>query len=373
MERRFTHLDFIRGASAIVVAATHLRSLWLPSFADLKSHSKFDEAFYYLTGLGPQAVIVFFVLSGFFVGGSVLTAHRTGRWTWSAYLINRLSRLWVVLLPALVFTSMMDHAGLALSNGFGYGGQVHHQIHLGPAVEQPLALGSKVFCGNLLFLQTIVVPIYGSNDPLWSLAWEFWYYLLFPLLIGSILRTGGMTSRVIHGAIFVTLILWLPANIRWNGLVWLFGVGTHLVISRPSAMKWCGSWPFFACAMIAMGVSSLSWRYHWAPASEYWLGLSCAAALPCLCRHKVLSPFYQRVAQRLSDVSYTLYLFHFPFLIFVSFVFWQHLRFQPSLASYLLYGCALVLLVLWSFVPWWLFERNTGKVRKWAAEWVKSR
>ena len=30
------------------------------------------KAFYFLTGLGHQAVIIFFVLSGFFVGGSIL-------------------------------------------------------------------------------------------------------------------------------------------------------------------------------------------------------------------------------------------------------------------------------------------------------------
>ena len=36
------------------------------------------KVFYLATGLGHQAVMIFFVLSGFLVGGSVITAFQPG-------------------------------------------------------------------------------------------------------------------------------------------------------------------------------------------------------------------------------------------------------------------------------------------------------
>jgi len=35
---------------------------------------------------------------------------------------------------------------------------------------------------NLGFVQTVSVPVYGTNGPLWSLANEFWYYVMFSLI-----------------------------------------------------------------------------------------------------------------------------------------------------------------------------------------------
>ena len=52
----------------------------------------------------------------------------------------------------------------------------------GAPERPPLHLDAATFWGNLVFLQTILVPTYGTNALLWSLANEFWYYMLFPLL-----------------------------------------------------------------------------------------------------------------------------------------------------------------------------------------------
>ena len=58
--------------AAIAVCAGHLRSALLVDYSQLTHSSYMLKAFYFLTGLGHQAVIIFFVLSGFFVGGSIL-------------------------------------------------------------------------------------------------------------------------------------------------------------------------------------------------------------------------------------------------------------------------------------------------------------
>lgn len=57
---------------------------------------------YWASGFGHQAVVIFFVLSGALVGGSVLRSVSNGTWSWSDYLIRRLSRLYIVLIAAML-------------------------------------------------------------------------------------------------------------------------------------------------------------------------------------------------------------------------------------------------------------------------------
>ncbi|OIP77524.1 MAG: hypothetical protein AUK48_03910 [Oscillatoriales cyanobacterium CG2_30_44_21] len=79
--QRFFWLDIIRGMSAIAVCAGHLRAMMFVDSSDLQTLSLLQKIFYGLTGLGHQAVIVFFVLSGFFVGGSILRKKTNFKWT----------------------------------------------------------------------------------------------------------------------------------------------------------------------------------------------------------------------------------------------------------------------------------------------------
>src|SRR5262245_43740160 len=92
------HLDVIRGVAAVAVLGGHIRGLFFAEYNQLAAHPLWVTVMYGVTSLGHQAVMVFFVLSGFLVGGSVL--KNLDNWSWRDYLINRLTRLYVVLLPA---------------------------------------------------------------------------------------------------------------------------------------------------------------------------------------------------------------------------------------------------------------------------------
>lgn len=59
---------------------------------------------------GNDAVVVFFVVSGFVIA---FAAGRDG--TAGAYAFNRLTRLWSVLIPALILTLVFDRYGSALT------------------------------------------------------------------------------------------------------------------------------------------------------------------------------------------------------------------------------------------------------------------
>src|SRR5262249_23783089 len=149
-------------------------------FRDLKSPDALSLGWYTVTSFGHDAVMVFFVLSGFLVGGAVVNAFRQRRWNLRQYAVARATRLYVVLIPALALTAFWDRLGL---HWFG-----QHTIYTGVAdvfrhdffnVSERAGLGALL--GNLFFVQTVLVPPFGSNDALWSLAFEGWYYVMFPL------------------------------------------------------------------------------------------------------------------------------------------------------------------------------------------------
>ena len=166
------HLDLVRGGAALLVLLSHARNLFFRDYRDLGSYQTLtNRILYFLTGLGHEAVIVFFVLSGFLVGGSVLKASI--KFSWPTYLVARTSRLYVVLIPALLVVFVCDSIGPMLSGGqFWYASVLPH-FNSAPFSA---SISAKIFLGNLLFLQTILVPPFGSDGPLWSLANEFWYY-----------------------------------------------------------------------------------------------------------------------------------------------------------------------------------------------------
>ena len=132
------------------------------SFSELESSTLFDKVFYFLTGFGHQAVIVFFVLSGFFVGGSILKNPQ--RFSFMHYLIARLSRLWVVLIPMLALTYLIDYI-ISMNLPELLQGEHLSALNSGPGEEY--STSGITFLANVLFLQTIYTPclLYTSPSP----------------------------------------------------------------------------------------------------------------------------------------------------------------------------------------------------------------
>jgi len=103
-----TNLDCVRGLAALTVYLSHIRLFFYPEFRDLIAPGVALDAFYLVTKLGHAAVMVFFVLSGYLFGGSVLKDVFAGRWSWQNYLLKRGARLYVVLVLALLLTAFWD-------------------------------------------------------------------------------------------------------------------------------------------------------------------------------------------------------------------------------------------------------------------------
>ena len=90
---------------------SHLRGFVFVDFHAVDHPGLVWSGFYFVTGFGHQAVMVFFVLSGFLVGGTVVSRVDAGQWSWIDYAITRMTRLWIVLLPALLFDGVLGQSG----------------------------------------------------------------------------------------------------------------------------------------------------------------------------------------------------------------------------------------------------------------------
>lgn len=207
------YLDLIRGISAILVVMEHLSSRLFVGYGNVENPNLIVKILYLLNILGGPAVIIFFVLSGLFISRSVLKAISEKKWSWKQYLINRLSRLYVVLIPALILTFILDSISVSY---FGYEG------------FNTISDNLLSFIGNLFYLQNIAVDVYGSNAPLWSLNYEFWYYMLFPILILLLLTKGNWKLKLIYLFSIVVIISLMNSRMDSYFAVWL--MGTFVII-----------------------------------------------------------------------------------------------------------------------------------------------
>jgi peptidoglycan/LPS O-acetylase OafA/YrhL len=232
--------------------------------------------------------------------------------------VNRFSRLYLVLLPALLLTAILDY--------FAYrqpGGHTYFDLPITHFNACPLSGRDSVgvFFGNALFLQNIVVPTFGSNSPLWSLANEFWYYLLFPALVLAAFSPSKVKRRAGGFLIALLLLAWFPVGMLAGFLVWLLGVAVHPLptLNAKRGLRWGLN---VVSAGIFCGTLMLS-RVRRIPTDwgDFAIGFAFALWLYCLVKIKTAQPEvphqYEWLAKLLSKCSYSVYAVHFPVVLLI--------------------------------------------------------
>lgn len=357
-------MDFIRGISAVLVCCGHLRAVMFVDFGSLKSSSIFDSIFYFSTSLGHEAVMVFFVLSGFFVGGSVI--NKKLGFKFDSYLIARLSRLWTVLIPALLFTLLIDLITGAYFPSI-LNGDYFFQLNSGP--NQIYSASVFTFFSNITFLQAIYTPVFGSNGPLWSLTNEFWYYITFPL---AMIAFGAIKMAKVKRLIFaISLLLvfyFFAYHVVGGFIIWLFGVVVFLIYQK-NLFKW-GYWftagSFFLLLVSLVASKSPALASSVIVPTDFVVGFTFSLFLISLRnieKKEWVRKYLSKISFWLSDISYTLYVFHFPLLILIYGLFYKDQQLRLGTSAMIQYMGWLILLIVLSRVFWILFEKNTPVVR----------
>jgi len=363
-KRTSVHLDLIRGISALAVLLYHLRGLYFVDYPFLASKSLPSIVLYAVTGYGHQAVMVFFVLSGYFIGTSVMDSVGQREWSWRTYLASRLTRLQLVLFPALVLGAFWDRIGMRIPQAapLYYGALYKFYV---PSVA--LRSTVPVFFGNFFFLQSIVSPVFGSNGPLWSLSYEFWYYIVFPALFLATAAWLGFRMRILYAAIALILMWFIGPQICLYFLIWLAGalVGR---LARVARFKRAIPALTFSAGFVFVG--ALAWcrtqRVFPALLADYAVAFCFALWLFTLLlgSRQDASPAYAHGAKKLAGFSYTLYLTHFPALLLLRGLLDPQGNWQPD-PRHLLYGLAIALLMLaYAYGVAELTEARTASVRR---------
>lgn len=231
----------------------------------------------------------------------------------------------------------------------------------------------STFFSNIFFLQTITAPVFGSNGPLWSLANEFWYYLLFPLMTSVVAITGNYrTSTRLILAVVLIIILWLlPSGIIEGFFVWLMGVAIYALSGRFMRKRR----PLHLVVALVVFCLSLvyskldSWESAFGLNSDLVVGFGFSVlCIVIACWSSVQVPparlSWRSLGRMTSEFSYSLYLVHFPVLVFLSVSVLPALQMNTGAIGYAVYFGAMALLVGSGFLFWLAFERKTSSIRR---------
>lgn len=345
-------LDWLRFTAALMVVFVHARGGNWVEWGRLEEASRTEATavFFALTRIGSEWVTVFFVLSGFLVGGKVLERVMAKTFDVRAYAIDRFSRIWVPLIPSLLFTMVVA-------------------LYLGRPVS------AVDFFGCLLGLQTSFCENFGRNVPLWSLAYEIWFYLLAGCV--AVIATSRSRARLwaylgiaIGFVVFtrlevVFLFCWLLGALSY-GFRFEQHVGRLAAVGVAMVIAGC------VCSQLNLSTVSLDTRSlkMLVPSPEIAtliLSFGLALIVPLLPRLQPATVFLKkldRMGSRLAAFSYTLYLTHYPVLAI-----WEKLtperHFSISFLTVMLYFIKILSCLVFAWLLYLPFEAQTAALRKW--------
>jgi peptidoglycan/LPS O-acetylase OafA/YrhL len=314
-------LDLVRWISALCVVIEHLRYVWFMEYSSIQQKTLLTKAFYFFTGFGSEAVIVFFVLSGYLVGGGAFKKWQNDSYSAKEYFVSRFSRIYTVLIPALILGGLLDWLGLHYFNQSGI-------YTMGPSLygrflDYIIAdnLNWKLFLFNILNVQGLMVSHLGSNGPLWTLAYEWWLYCIFGLVLEVLRRRVKDFMLWILLAALIAVIAICPTKFLIYMGFWILGVLTAVVkfdkvrVSHNIALI-----IFVILLLISRMVHILFDGYAHVFISlirDFTLAISFSISIIALQNQEKFLIRYFKFQKSMADFSYTIYLLHVPLLVFI--------------------------------------------------------
>ena len=282
-----TYLDLLRIGAAATVFLGHLS--WMAVSGGFLWQAQ---------PYGHSAVMVFFVLSGFVISYAADVKERS----LFDFSVARLARLYSVVVPAILLTLFCDTIG------------IHHNP-AGYDLERETGIWWRIPAGLLFLTQSWNHTSLLSNEPFWSLPYEFWYYVIF----ASLTFLKG-TRRLI--ALAASCAIAGPA-ILLMGPIWAAGALAYRLIKHVALQKNAARLLWALTATGSVLVFLLNVKPHtsvspFLPPSfsvlDFVLGGLLAANIFAA---SFLSPGLARIhapVARLAGMTFALYLFHLPLL-----------------------------------------------------------
>jgi len=282
---------------------------------------------------GFVGVDVFFVISGFLITGLLLREHeRTGHISFTNFYRRRIKRI----IPAATLVLVVSVAmSLLLFNRARF--------------DQTFwdAIWAFFFTANWHFA-AVGTDYFQADGPVspfqhyWSLSVEEQFYFVWPwLMLGVLLLAAkaGVNRRrlvtgIVMGLIIGASLIWAMLETQTNSTVayfstltraWELGVGALIAITAP----WWSKLPALARPVLGwvglLGIiisvfvidDTMPFPAPWALLPVMATALVIGAGVGAE-QQKYLYPLTNRVSRYLGDISYSLYLWHFPVIIFAA-------------------------------------------------------
>jgi len=352
-------LDWLRFIAAMVVFLGHTRGALFVEYGGLPPDQRnpLIAFLFAVTRLGNEAVIVFFVLSGFFVAGRGTVRLWQGKFSIVDYARDRLVRIYTPYIPALLLTVICS---------------------FGLAQNEPLPDLVLNFAGNLLGLQGIFVSSLGGNVSLWSLSYEIWFYILLGALAGF---SQWQKQRPVFTYLSVVILLlsaiafthlsptylmcWIIGGLAfwYRPVTWQI---RHFIITSIMVI--------FAIMGVQIRSNSVSvtlpqWTliFPSTAVNQLILAVGIATLIPqlvLLVPHTVIAKRLDSLGTFLASFSYTLYLIHYPLVkVIQRWVFPKSNNLNFASVTNFLLACGLIFGS--AFLLYLPFEKQTNRLRQW--------
>jgi len=356
-------LHHLRWVAALAVAVSHIRNHVLVDFPAIDGPGPMAFAVYALSGYGHAAVVVFFVISGYLVGGKAVELYVDPEIeeSWKYFLVDRFSRIFIVLWPSLVLSAaivsfvvhVLPDAPFAISTDWD-------SAWLGPISKD---MSPEPWLYAALLINETVGPTIFVNSPLWSLAYE-WFYYMAALAIVLLVRRVFISATAIlfaYVALLIIVVLMSKPAIIMGGIVWTMG----LVAKIASDRRWLGGRASLL-AGIALTIGALAYsRTH--VVDDCVIGALLAFVI-AHARWRAWSAG-EKFGRRLADFSFSLYVTHMPIAALVI-VLVQSSGFLRERMQFGFGGVAMVvvlsaLTIAFSRLFAMATEERTGELRRW--------
>lgn len=360
LKHQLSYFDAVRGASAQLVVLGHGAVLAFPELFAIRARDGTYAARPDQFHVQSFGVLVFLVLSGFLIAGSVRRRRSADPdYGLRAFMIDRWARIFTPLLPALVLVVVVDR-----------------WLFAGGARSPFIVLHDDrwTVLGNVLMLQDNAVmrdlaritglPVFvrsvGSAAPWWTVALEWWIYVAFGI-IALVFATRPSTLRCL---VALPLLIFAGGSLLGalhlgNGLLlaWLIGF----------AYAWwpdvVGSWSRPVHLAITVLASAWVWWTYAVMARQIYSPIACAltgiavmSAYHVIDWGRLLGPV-RRLVTFASDSSYSLYLIHFSIMV------WLLKLLDGRVTGVRLYLLLVLACNVAGVVWWWAFERRFPQVR----------
>jgi peptidoglycan/LPS O-acetylase OafA/YrhL len=286
------YFDAWRGFLALVVAFAHMFQIY---------SSQFEISIVKITGaFAGAAVCGFFVLSGFFIQKSLERCSNDGEVDWASYLVSRADRI----LPPFVFGLALT-VFLYFSSFFAFTSRSN--IFIAPSDRTGFYLTG--FLDSAFFADVITRNTLSANGPLWSLSVEVWCYI-FALLF--VLHGNGNRLGLLCLPFAIIAVALNPMLIPY-GALWVLGYVISILHSESVLFKYnyklLHSFLSFLLIAIFLGM----FFFPMPIASKACVLFQFVFTIKVLQKDNVSS---FRFFETSGKFSYTLYVTHFPVILF---------------------------------------------------------